>query len=175
MSKHVDWDQFYQAPMRGKRGKYDSAKELFQKGREQMLHQEQVTVLLRKMEPFLKKALFDHMVGRKAITVIHPFAYFTEVFEKSQSENDMGRFREIAKEIPAGTKLTFHRIDKTLKQWIFKSESGAEIEIYDAPTVMFGRNPTRNPAWYGLLHNTNIFEEVRAALGKGDQPSQEEE
>jgi hypothetical protein len=173
MSKHVDWDSLYKSPMRGKRGKYNSAKELFQRGRETMLNQEEAARQMQVIEPFLRKALLEHMVARKPITVIRPFAYLTEVFEKSQSETDMGRFREVAKEIPAGTKLTFQRIDQTLKQWIFKSQTGEDIEIFDAPMVMVGHGVQRNPGWYGLLHNTNIFEEVRALLGKSDQPSEE--
>lgn len=152
--------------MRGSKGQYGSVKELYAKAEEARAQQAKQSELLKAMEPLLKAELFDRMVNRKPITIIRPFTYLTEEMEKSSG--GLGKFRETTKQLPAGTILTFQNINKTLKQWIFKSDLGDEIEVYDAPIVHFGHGVIQNPAWYGLLLNTDIYESVRAQVEERD-------
>lgn len=168
--KQIDWNANYRSPIRGKRdpkGQYNSAKELFQKAHARRSQQEAAVRSYEALEPLLKQRLLEYMVGRKPIRVTKSFKYLTEELQKS--EYGAGQYVNVTKDIPAGTVLTFQKINKSLKQWLFTADDGSEIEIYDAPVVMFDKSVVKNPAWYGLLLNTNIFEEVSASLHENNE------
>lgn len=160
MSRKIDWEAMYKQPMRGKRGGYASRKEQLQKAFSQMREHEAAQERFKVMEPLLKKSLLDHMVSRKPIQVIRPLVYFSEDLQKSGPES-LGRFEVTRKVVEPGSTLVFQRIDKQLGQWIFKSSTGEEVEIYDSPTIQISPDHVvQNPGFWGLLTNTHLYDQV---------------
>lgn len=167
MSKKVDWSMTYKGALRGNRGKYGSFGEMLKKAQEQREVNEQKQELFKALEPELRKALLDKMVGKEVILVLQPFNNIAEQLVKSSY--GMG-YQTVEEQIPAGTKLIYQKWDKTMGQWIFKAQTdgvgeGPEIAIYDKPLIVVENGPAGpqqrvNSAFYGLLTNTNIFQEV---------------
>ena len=167
MSKKIDWDRTYKGAIRGSRGKYGSYQELLQKAQEQREANEQKQKAFKQLEPKLRKALLDRMIGKETITVLQPF---NNVSEKLIQKSNSAGFSTVYEQIPAGTKLIYQGWDKTMGQWIFKSQSegalnGTEVAIYDQPILILengiaGPQQTVNTGFYGLLTHTDIFQEV---------------
>lgn len=157
--KTVNWDSIAKPVLAGKRGKYNSGREMLQKAHER----DQTVVDGRRqyaaIEPALKKSLFDHLVARKPIQVVRPIVTLMEVFKKSGAG---GFFTEQQVSIPAGTELVFKSLDQTLGKLIFDASNGQEYEIYSAPQITLSgqSGPVPNAAWYGLLQNTSIYHDV---------------
>ena len=158
MSKVLDWNAMYKGSLRGSRGKYGSYRELMEKKAAQVEEFKKAAEHQQMIEPHLKKGLLDYMVNRKPIKVLAPIQYYTESFMQKSFETTL-------KTVPVGTELVFSHIDKTMGQWIFKSSTGEEVDIYDTPIVTIpGANRSsmqvKNPGFFGLLYNTNIFQEI---------------
>lgn len=187
MSKQVNWEAVYKGTLRGLRtpkgSAYTSRKEQVQQAYQKMQQVEQERARFAEIEPLLRKSLFEHMIGRKPITIMRPLMYLTEGLAKSQDMDEIDRkfynrpqnddripqFEIIQKSIPSGTKLTFVRVNSQLGQWIFKSSQGEEIEIYDTPTIMLDRGRVvGNPGFWGLLLNTNIYTDIMESEGDGE-------
>lgn len=164
----VDWSKTYKGALRGKRGKYNSYAEMLQEQHSKMEEIKKANDDFKRIEPVLRKSLLDHMVNRLPIRVVRPIQYFTEEVQKSETGANFTTGMAV---IPGGTELTFLRIDKTMGQWIFKSQDGKEYEIYDTPLVMIpggAGQPSRqvvNSGFYGLLCNTHIYQTVAQAVG----------
>lgn len=163
----IDWSKTYKGAMRGSRGKFGSYAEMLQVQHAKSEEVKKSQEAFRQLEPLLRKSLLDHMVHHRPITVVAPFQYITEELHKS--EWGSASFNLVNKDVPVGTQLTFSHWDKTMGQWIFKSQSGDEIEIYDTPQVQVpggigGTRMVPNPGFYGLLTRTNIYQTVTQAL-----------
>lgn len=187
MSKKINWDNDYKSPMRGKvtpNGKsYSNRKEQISQAYANLKKAEKASEEFRKIEPLLKSLLLEHMVQRLPITVEAPMYYFAEELKKSEEEDDIDRayynrsresesistFQVIKKAIEPGTVLTFKRTNEAFGQWIFKSSTGEEVEIYNTPIVdvpggFGGTQSVQNPGFWGLLMATNIYREVIESL-----------
>lgn len=171
----IDWSKTYKGAMRGSRGKFGSYAEMLSAANERQEEIKKSQEAFRKIEPLLKKSLMNHMVNRLPIRVTGQFEYFTESLAKSESGVPSNQGFQIVKAIiPIGTELTFSHIDKTMGQWIFKSQTGQEFEIYDSPSVQLPGGPAGstvqiNPGYYGLLTRTHIYQALVDAVGEENE------
>ncbi len=166
MSK-LDWNATYKGALRGKRGKYGSYKELMQKNHAEDAERKRQQEVFKKIEPFLRKSLLDRMANRKPIIVKAPLEYYFEEFIKG----GLHGVKVSKGTIPTGTELTFHQWDKSMGQWIFKSQDGTEYEIYDQEVLTLpGPNNTQhqtpNLGFWGLLTRTDIYTNLMEALNE---------
>lgn len=168
--KKLDWDAFTKAPTTTK-GKYSSYQEFLAAQAEQKAGLQKSQQKLKDLEPMLRKSLADHMLSRKPIKVINPIIYHADNVIKSETSASYGFTEEV---IPFGTELIFSHTDKTMGTWIFKSKGeDKEYEIFNTPVITMpgnrGQNyPIRNPAFYGLLFNTNIKQDLMDILDNED-------
>lgn len=165
--KVLNWDKTYKTPLRGSRGKYGSYKEMLQSVHSKEETAKKERAAFTQLEPHLRKGLLDHMLNRTPFTVLAPIHYIAEFLGKS------GGFDTGTKVIPTGTELTYLHHDKTLGQWIFKGQDGAEYEIYTDPVVLvpdrFGPRQMMNSGFYGLLTATSIYQEVVESLAESEE------
>ena len=128
--------------------------------------QQQRLELMKALEPYLKQRLFEAMINRETITVKRPIQIIVERLGKGGTDMRGCGFSTGTAVIPAGEKIVFERRMMHTSQWLFKSltKEDVDYEIYETPVVAVdSHNTTPNPGWFGLLQNTNIFDEVYAA------------
>jgi hypothetical protein len=184
VSKKIDWESMYKSPMRGKTtaqgAGYTSRKDQVAKSYQKLEQMEKAQKQFARIEPYLRKSLFESLVNKDPITVIQPMYYWTETLNKSEDEIDRlyynkpsdgsnAQFQIKKSEIPKGTVLTFSHVDTQMGQWIFKSSNGPDIEIYSTPMIQLpgpGGQPVqvRNDGFWGLMTSTSIYEDVLASL-----------
>lgn len=134
-----------------------TGRQLFQNAYANLEKSKEMAKKREQIEPLLKKALLDHMVNRKPIIVLAAFQTSMEVLQKS----DWGaQYVETMHTIPAGSQLLFKGREGGLGQWIFETQDGSEITIYEKPMIMFGKSVIQNPGFYGLLYNTHLINEI---------------
>lgn len=164
MSK-IDWERMYKGALRGSRGKYGSFKQIMHQRQTQAAEAQRNAEVFQKMQPLLRKSLFDHLIHRKPIVVKAPIDYHYEQFIKG-GMHGVG----VAKgQIPAGTVLTFVQLEKSLGQWIFTDQKGTEYPLYSGEQIVLpGPQNTQhqvpNPAFWGLLTRTDIYTNLMEAL-----------
>ena len=164
-----DWGNISKANFDDERRKklgLKTGKQLFAEAHDRLQKAKDKQAWRNQVEPLLKAELIQHMVNRKPISVISPIQNPTEGipgqeedednFYNVQKSSSVGSFVELMETIPAGSELIFKSWDKTLGQWIFKSNTGKEYAIYDKPKVMFKQQAIENPGFFGLLYQTNI-------------------
>lgn len=163
MSKKVNWSKVQHRSPLGKAGEQRNAyRDKVAKSYETYEKQQEAAERLRELEPLLKKALLEKMTSREPIKVLQPFNNLTETFQKASMG---GRFDIGSETIPAGTELVFEEYNKTLGQFFFKSQNGAEYAIYATPTVNVGVDRIiPNSGLQGLLSKTSVFTEVMGGL-----------
>lgn len=166
---------------------YSSRKEQVTQSYQKLLKAQEETKAFEKLQPELRKSLLQHMVTRTPIEVLQPMAYWTEelnkggddeidraYYNRGSSENADVSFQITKRPILPGTTLTFSHIDSQLGQWIFKSSTGPDIEIYDTPTIQIpghGGQPmvVQNDGFWGLLTSTNIYRDLLESLSEAEE------
>lgn len=187
MAKELDWDHVFEGNFEDKRRLqgFKPFREHLQEAHKREAQAEQDAALTKAMEPHLKAVLLEFCVSKRPILVKAAFANPTEKLGgltkslvEGQDDEDDGfyynggkqaenptsfnaSFQEVMETIPAGTELIFKSYDKHLDKMVFRAKTGAEVEIYTKPLVLFQGNQIKNPGYYGLLYQTN----VREALG----------
>lgn len=167
----IDWSKSYKGAMRGTRGKFGSYAEMLQDQHQKQEEVKKGQEAYRKLEPLLRKSLLEHMTSRSPLRVTGHFEYYTE--ELVKSSDGSGSFRIAKAVIPMGTELTYSHWDKTMGQWVFKSQDGAEYEIFDTPQVQLpggvgGSSMVPNPGFYGLLTRTHIYQALVQATAENE-------
>ena len=179
--KELDWGTVADpvtgpAKVRLRDGGYVSFRDLVQKSMAKQEAAAEHQALMKAEEPLRKSKLLERMVNRQPIKVMGPIKNPTESIGGIQmDEEDDGfyanvrksgdpsertansSFVEVMEVIPAGTELTFHHLNKTLNQWIFKSQKGKEYAIYTSPVVVFQGKQIQNPGFWGLLYSTDLI------------------
>jgi hypothetical protein len=176
MSKTLDWNLVRTPSARELQPTYR------QKVEEQLAaarQQEENARLFKSHTEALKPMLLDSLVNRKPLKVLAPIHNATETmggitkseeddgfYNSSPSESSINAtFQEVIETIPTGIELVLKSLNKNLSQWIFKGSNGQEYAVYYTPTIMFRDKVIENPALLGLLHNTNLKQEL---LEKGE-------
>ena len=164
--KKLDWNRLAKAPVEMKRGAYSSYKEYLAKAWAQEDRKDTSKEFQKSLEPILREKLANYMISRRPIKVTKPIQVIVDTLNKSGTS---ARYDVGTDQIPTGTTLVFDHIERSLKQWIFKSAEGKEYEIYDSPRVMYDSGTVvHNAGFYGLLYNTNIYDEtVKELINKG--------
>lgn len=144
-------------------GQYASYSELLAKAHKREMEVEKANRIYKAISPRLKAKLLDRMINRQPIEVRQPFEVVVEKLSKSEAGAEFVHGTDV---VPKGAQLTFDHIQQTTHQWIFKSEAGAEYEIYDKPQIMVDNGSVvQNAGYFGLMTHTDIYEEVLNELG----------
>lgn len=177
--KILDWSKIGQGfSFDGKKklfqvdGQNVSYKEMMKKAYADEAAQRDQQELIKAQEPILKAKFLDAVINRREIHILKSFKNPTESMYQKQEDEDDGfyqniskgenipKFQEVLETIPAGDILVFKHREKTLDQWIFKSlKTKREYAIYMSPMISFQGSNMPNPAYYGILYNTNIYNE----------------
>jgi hypothetical protein len=176
MTKKLDWNAIASVNFDDKRRKSAgilTGKEAFAKAYDKLAKAEEALAHRQQVEPILRKALFEHMVTRRPITVVNPIHNPTETLGGlAKGEEDDGfyynsasrsaeaaasaKFEEVMETIPPGTELIFKSWDKAMGQYIFKGSNGQEYAIFEKSVIIFKGSSMENPGLYGLLFNTDL-------------------
>jgi len=165
-NKTVNWDAYAKNAVNPKRGTFSSFQDYLRKATSRQRTAESAEDIFKATAPILKQRLLEKMVTRQPIVVTKPITIFVDKIEKSKSGRP--QFVSGTEVLKVGTELTFVKTIPTLGKWLFKSAEGTEYEIYDSPHIMVEANSVaQNPGYFGLLLNTNVFDEVMQEL-KGE-------
>ena len=180
MGKTLDWSKIAKANIT--EGYREAAgiptfREAMAKAINQEKAQKQAEAERAALEPVLRNALLNAMLSKSEIIVKKPIQNPTETLgglTKSADDDDDGfygaskeqpsqstSFEVVMETIPVGTKLVYKTWCKSLGQWIFKGDTGAEYAIYDKNVITFNEQFIQNPGLYGLLYNTNLTDVLK--------------